>query len=257
MTTFNLNVIDNAVPDELRQRVWDYLTAQQWFVPYRGTKPFTQLFVPKEIGYTFFYDKPRLYNEGIMMPRCALAPDIVTLEERHPLIAELWQQINQALGGDLVIEGHPEGMNVDQMEGWDPTPKVTGLVPGYRVYTNAQPYEKIKRSHGIHRDNPDLSDEKSMSVLYVVNPEWYPSWYAENIFYENDFEGETKDHQQFQAPSRVAQDRGFNLGWAERVVSPKPGRIIAYDGRYLHSTKPAAEWAPDMRIVVVFRVRRK
>jgi hypothetical protein len=257
MATFNINVIDNAVPDELRQRIWEYLKDQTWFVHYRGTTPKTELFVPREKGYTFFYNNPRLFNKGVMMPRTALASDHITMMEKHPILGELWDHINTALGGDLVIEGLPEGTKLDSTEGWIPTTKVPGLEPGYRVYTNAQPYEKIKRSHGIHRDNPNINDETSLTILYVVNPEWYPTWFAENVFYSNDVNGTTGDHQQFQAPSGVAQARDINVGWAEKIVSPVPGRIIAYDSRCLHSTKPAGEWATEMRIVVAFRARRK
>ena len=38
---------------------------------------------------------------------------------------------------------------------------------------------------------------------------------------------------------------------------PIPGRIIDYDGRTLHTTRPAAIWANEIRKVIAFRVRIK
>jgi hypothetical protein len=42
-----------------------------------------------------------------------------------------------------------------------------------------------------------------------------------------------------------------------KIVSPVPGRIIAYDGRTLHTTRPASIWAPVPRITLAFRARLK
>ena len=53
------------------------------------------------------------------------------------------------------------------------------------------------------------------------------------------------------------QNRNFAVGWANKIVSPVPGRIIAYDGRTLHTTHPTAAWCPVQRRVVAFRVSKK
>jgi hypothetical protein len=47
------------------------------------------------------------------------------------------------------------------------------------------------------------------------------------------------------------------MGWSNKIVSPVPGRVVVYDGRTLHTTKPAAIWAKDLRKVIAFRVRKK
>jgi hypothetical protein len=131
---------------------------------------------------------------------------------------------------------------------------IEGLEPGWRVYTNGQYQEPIKRSHGIHRDSPDLDDPTQATILYVANLEWFPSWFAEIVYYDSESTG---DHQQFQIVDEDAQRRDFNLGWANKIVSPVPGRIICYDGRTLHTTRPAAAWAKEPRITLAFRVKLK
>jgi|LauGreDrversion4_2_1035121.scaffolds.fasta_scaffold488937_1 hypothetical protein len=255
MREFNVTVLDNCVPDQLRQQVWDYLKTQTWHVYFRYNKKLN-FFIPNEADYNHFNKNPSALMGGVMMPRCLLASDIVALQ-KHPLIVELWDHINTALGGDLTIEGLPEGCPACVHPDWVPTSSVDTLEPGWRVYTNLQPNETIKRSHGVHRDNKNLDDETSMTILFVVNPVWYPTWFAENVFYAEDPEGTTNDRQQYQGKVVTAQNRSFNVGWAKQIVSPLPGRIIAYDSRNLHSTRPSAEWAEDPRIVVAFRARRK
>jgi hypothetical protein len=56
-----------------------------------------------------------------------------------------------------------------------------------------------------------------------------------------------------------SQNRNFNIGWADegKIVSPKPGRIVIYDGRTLHTTRPSAIWAKASRKVIAFRIRKK
>ena len=108
-----------------------------------------------------------------------------------------------------------------------------------------------------HRDNPNLDQEDLVTMLYVVNPEWYPSWGAELRFYPEDKNSTTGDHQQFNIGSE--QSRNFNIGWLDqgRIVSPVPGRLIVYDGRCLHAT--TASGNPDIEtplIKVAFRARR-
>jgi hypothetical protein len=128
------------------------------------------------------------------------------------------------------------------------------LSDGWRVYTNSQYQETIKHSHGVHRDTPDLNDDTTATILYVANIEWYPSWFGEIVYYSDSVTGDT---QQYQIADSGAQNRKFDLGWAEKIVSPVPGRIIVYDGRTLHTTRPASIWAPGPRITLAFRARLK
>lgn len=243
MALHNIQVLDDKISDTLRNDVWEYLKDQSWSVYVRKTKEVFK-FIPRQVGYDFPIKlEHSIY--GVKMPRALLAQDADSLKSNHPLIDELWNEINAALGNEYTITGTPEG--------------ASGSSIGWRVYVNAQPKEWIKRSHGVHRDTTDLTDETTATILYIVNPIWYPTWFAENIFYSEDPEGLTGDHQQFQKMYPLWQSRDFKVGWPEMIVSPKPGRLIIYDGRSLHTTRPASEWCPNdvMRLAVAFRVRKK
>jgi hypothetical protein len=198
----------------------------------------------------------------MFMPRACFGSDEHSLLQNHQPVYDLWKKINSALGNEFVIEGSPEGMPMDELDDpiWQvPDPVNPNLEKGWRVYANAQPSESIKRSHGIHRDTIDLDDDSCYTLLYVANPEWYPSWFAECIFYPNDLENETGDTQQYQSILQANQSRNFSIGWADegKMISPKPGRIILYDGRTLHTTRPSAIWAKSPRKVIAFRIRKK
>ena len=184
--------------------------------------------------------KPSVNNQ--FMHRCVFGDSEMDLMKHTPIL-ELWMNINSILGNQFKIAGDPEGIAVN-------SPTGRGVVS--RVYVNAQPEETIKRSHAIHRDTIDLEETKNYTLLYIANPEWYPSWFGENIFYEDD--SESSDKQQFQ--KGFGQSRGFGVGDPYAAILPKPGRIILYDGRTLHTTRPAAVWAKEMRKAVVFRIKK-
>jgi len=244
----NIKVIDDAVPETLRKQVWDYLLDQTWHIQYKQDKS-VDSYVPREDGLNYPHLNP-LAVQGTTMARIAFAADGKYLKAQHSIINTLWETINSALGGDYELTGYPEGMpgNLPARTA------VPGLEAGWRVYTNAQYQETIKHSHGIHRDTPDLNDASTATVLYVANLVWYPSWFAECVYYSDRTTG---DAQQFQQADTDAQRRNFDLGWAEQIVSPVPGRIVAYDGRTLHTTRPAALWAREPRVIVAFRTRLK
>jgi hypothetical protein len=153
----------------------------------------------------------------------------------NPIILELWDCINKHFNNAFVIDGDMEGIA-------DYPPRLA------RVYVNAQPSETIKRSHGIHRDTIELDKEGYYTLLYIANLQWYPTWMAENVFYSDD--ETTGDTQQFQ--KGFGQSRGFGVGYPFALVPPAAGRVIIYDGRALHTTKPTAPWAEQMRYGVVF-----
>jgi hypothetical protein len=240
---YSVDVIDDAIPQEMRLEVWNYIQNQK----YHATRK--NLGYPN-VGRVIYYvpaenkkeylteDIPSVNNQ--YMHRTVFGDSERDLES-HPVILQLWNKINQTLGGGYRIAGDKEGI-ADNGNG---KPVLS------RVYVNAQPEETIKRSHGIHRDTIDLNEERNFTLLYIANMNWYPTWMAENIFYSD---GETGDTQQWQRGH--GQSRGFNVGWPYKTVSPLPGRIIMYDGRALHTTKPAASWAPEHRYAVVFRIKK-
>lgn len=174
------------------------------------------------------------------MHRCVFGNTDDELIFKHRVIHELWKTINTALGNRYIIDGDPEGIA-------DTPPRLA------RVYCNAQPEETIKRSHGIHRDTIELDKEGYYTLIYIANLHWYPSWMAENVFYSDD--ETTGDTQEWQRG--YGQCRGFNVGWPYAIIPPVAGRVIKYDGRTLHTTKPCSSWAEQMRYAVVFRIREK
>ena len=242
MKTYTVETHDNLIEDKLQQQVWDYVQNQSFHstrkdVPY--PKPGSIIWYKPIDGKKEYLDDtiPSVNNQ--YMHRCVFGNNEQDLEQHTP-IKELWTAINTALGNKWTIDGDPEGI-ADRIN------------HTARVYVNAQPDETIKRSHGIHRDTVDLVSGVNYSLLYFANPVWYPTWMAENIFYSDD--DTTGDTQQFQKGR--GQCRYFNVGWPFATISPLPGRVVVYDGRALHTTKPTAPWAEAMRYAVVFRIKKK
>jgi hypothetical protein len=243
MKIYEVKAFDDLVDDDLRWRVWEYIQHQEFHatrkdIPYPD--PGNQILYKPIDGKKEYMDEsvPSVNNQ--YMHRCIFGADETELTNDHPIILELWNKINSKLGNQFVIDGDPEGMAVKPMR----------LA---RVYVNAQMDETIKRSHGIHRDTIELDNDRNFTLMYIANLEWYPTWMAENIFYADD--ETTGDNQQFQ--KGFGQSRGFGVGEPFALVAPKAGRVILYDGRTLHTTKPTATWAEQMRYAVIFRVRMK
>lgn len=244
MKTYSVQAFDNLIDDDLRWRVWDYIQSQTFHAT-RKDVPYPE---PGSIIYYKPIDNKKEYMDDSIpsvnnqyMHRTVFGANEKDLETDHPIIHELWNKINLSLGGSFLIDGDPEGIADSGMK-----------YPYANVYVNAQPTETIKRSHGIHRDTIDLEQKNHYTLLYIANLEWYPTWMAENVFYCDD--ETTGDTQQFQ--KGLGQHRGFNVGYPYAIVPPLAGRVILYDGRALHTTKPAAPWSPQMRYAVVFRIRK-
>ena len=243
MKTYKVETYDNLIPDSLRFDVWNYIQHQSF---HATRKNVNYPDVGSIIYYTPAEGKKEYMDDTVpsvnsqYMHRCVFGNNEKDLEQ-HPIILELWNKINAALGNQFVIDGDEEGIADRRLE-----------YPMSRAYVNAQMDETIKRSHGIHRDTIDLDQENHYTLLYIANLEWYPSWMAENVFYCDD--ETTGDKQQFQ--KGMGQSRGFDVGYPFAIVSPLAGRVILYDGRALHTTKPTAPWAQQMRYAVVFRVRK-
>lgn len=243
MKTYSVNVIDDVIPENFRLEVWKYIRNQKYHATRKNLGyPHGDIvyYTPKDNQKEYMSEKLPMVNNQYMH-RCIFGDNEKELEN-HPIILKLWNTINTYLENKFIIDGDEEGVADDGNGN-----------PGFsRVYVNAQPEETIKRSHAIHRDTIDLNETKNYTLLYIANPEWYPTWMAENIFYSDD--DSTGDNQQYQ--KGYGQSRNFNVGWPFFTVSPKPGRIILYDGRTLHTTKPAAVWAKEHRYAIAFRIKK-
>lgn len=272
MATFDVNVLDNQINQALKEEVWEYINNQVYYASYKKPPgPDTYTYIPSEGSFMKSSHLILSARQPTMwMHRACLASDDASLEKNHPVIWKLWQSINQVLGDKYIIEGYPEdvftGHGSRGLRGsaspLDPqwiAPKTQNpkLEQGWRVYVNGQPDETIKWSHGIHKDTIDLNNDQTRTILYIANLEWYPTWFGECIFYPDDDNNTAGDQQQYQ--KNYGQSRNFNVGWADngKIVSPVPGRIIDYDGRTLHTTRPTAVWCPDIRKAIGFRVRTK
>jgi hypothetical protein len=258
--TYEQQIIDGAISDDLRNRVWKYLLNSKWATMWKpvGRALYTEYVPAVQTDYAYWLASTKT-TPNTQQHRAAFASDEESLK-KHPVLFELWNAINAQFDNQFEIAGHPEGLphKPDDPSWAPPTPANPNLSAGWRVYASAQTDENSKRTHGVHRDSPFVDDDSYWTILFCANPEWYPTWFADCIFYPDDVEGLTGDHQQLQnADGFQNQNRNFNVGWPDKVVSPVPGRIIAYDGRSLHTTHPAAQWATAQRRVVAFRVRKK
>lgn len=240
MKTYSVEMYDNVVNDDLRWKVWDYIQNQTFLA---GMKDVSYTNADGVVIQYKPIDGKKEYLTGINnqhMHRTVFGNSEREIEFRHNIIYKLWLEINKHFDNKFVLDGEPEGV-VDKRYGVA------------RCYVNALPDESIKRSHAIHRDTIDLSLEKTYTMLYIANLQWYPTWMGENVFYSDD--ETTGDTQQFQKGK--GQSRGFSVGEPFKIISPMPGRVILYDGRTLHTTKPTSWWAEQMRHAVVFRIREK
>lgn len=243
---FSYEIHDNVIPEEQRMEVWNYMRGLEHYAQMKDAK------YPKGgtvVYYTPTDNKKEYLDQSLpswnsqFMHRVVFGNNENDIEFRHRPISKLWKAINKHLGNRFEINGDKEGC-------WS---KNTSGDHFARVYVNVQPNELIKRSHGVHRDTIKMDEEKNFTLLYLANPVWHPSWFGENIFYEND--DPTGDHQQFQ--KGWGQSRGFPVGYPYATIPTVPGRIVLYDGRTLHTTRPVAEWAEEYRYSLVFRVRLK
>jgi hypothetical protein len=251
---YSIEVHDNLVSLATQAKVWHYIQNQTWHQLWAPQKGILNHYVPAVDKINWFKDQG--YRKISSMPRCLLASDEGTLAELHAPVHQLWTELNAKLGNRYVIAGIPEGMK-DPVE--PPVPKDTSLENGWRVYVNAIHNSAVTSGWYAHRDCPDLEDETAVTMLYVLNLEWYPSWGAEVLYFPDDQEGETGDHQQFNLEESQQQRRDFGIGWLDqgRVISPVPGRLIIQDGRCLHGTSLAQN--TDLTypsIKIVFRARR-
>jgi hypothetical protein len=251
--TYSVNVYDNIVSPELQAEVWEYILNREYYAKRKilkrlyplGTKTVETgpvvMYTPADKNYEYMNDNlPGLDFQ--YMHRTKFGDSAEDLAQHTP-IQNLWNTINSHLDNQYEINGVPEEIAHDN---------VLNLGIDGRVYVNIQMDETIKRTHGIHRDSIDVDDDSYFTMIYIANPVWYPTWGAENVFYADD--DTTGDTQQFQ--KNLGQSRNFGVGWPYKYVEPRPGRVMLYDGRTLHTTKPATIFAGEHRYAVAFRLKK-
>jgi hypothetical protein len=248
-----VNVYDNLVSKELHKDLWEYLISRVWAHAWLPKEGVMQLYRPSDYDDSWYSAYvPRHLNQ----PRTLFGSDEASIKSQHPLVWQLWNEINAKLNNEYEITGNTEG-TVWKDYPCPPT-EDPALKQGWRVYANATPHDMLATGGYIHRDSKNLEDTDSVTIIWVANQEWYPSWGGELTFYPEDPTGSTGDHQQFNAAGQ--QSRGFKIGWADegKTVSLKPNRLIVYDGRTLHSTAPTKHRFNTEQIRrIVFRARKK
>lgn len=250
-----IEVHDDILSKELHTKVWDYLISRVWHHQWIFCDtPELQLYRPSDWDDSWI--NTATIRPSLTQPRTLFASDELNLKKNHPIVWELWNNINSRLDNRYEIAGKPEGTY------WKdypcPAPEDPNLLTGWRVYANASPHGMINSNGYIHRDNSDLSDETSVTMLWMSSPEWYPSWGGEIQFYPEDPTRSTGDHQQFNTGHQ--QQRNFNIGWQDegRSVSLKPNRLVVYDSRTLHSTLASNHmYNTELHRRIVFRARLK
>jgi hypothetical protein len=244
---YDIYVYDDKISEELQVKVWKYVLDSKF--------------------YSIFYDPPAVMwdprtktygpqsREYPSVHRLPLAWDINSLKNRSPIISELWEYINKnVLDNKYEINGKAENIT-KYMTGISPVYKTDkNLGSGWRVYLAARGDEFHCRTKAIHRDNPVLDHNGYYTLVYFANPRWFPSWYCETIFFNNDPDEKTGDYTGLWESD---QPRNHAIGDSEKVIIPSPGRIMLFDSRYLHSVKGSALYAEELVYAVVFRLRKK
>lgn len=254
---YKIEVHDNLISTAAHKNLWEHIQTLQFCGTWLAAKEeiFTySLSSPKNPYDWMVYQS---MGRAPQMHRVSLASDEAGLKAKSLPIYLLWKELNHLLGDKYELTGNPEDMH-SMLE--IPNPIDTQLDPGWRAYINAN--YNSHAGHGgqgyVHRDTPlEYNDDKTVTMLYVANTEWYPSWAGEVRFYPEDPTGSSGENQQFNIGEE--QRRGYNVGWLDcgRVVSPVPGRLIIYDGRCLHGTTPTASATANPSIKIAFRARRK
>jgi hypothetical protein len=238
MITYPVQIFDDTIDVNLHNHVYAYMQQQTWHV--RWYDPPHSDYVPATNQYTHpprqrpsTHRKPMAWNE-------------ISLSEQHPIVFELWENLNRVLDNQFIINGDAEWMSYSE--------KLPENERGWRVYANGFGREYEIRSKAIHRDSNHIDRDDLFTLVYFMNATWDPQFYGETVFYNEDPEKATGDYTR---KYEKDQSREWPIGWAHTVVSPRPGRFMLYDSRALHSIRPCALYAPEHMQGMVFRLQRR
>lgn len=230
-----LKSYDSQVPWDIHKAAYDYLQTRQWYSRFRmfpdsNVNPQDEEYKKDLAPYVV---KKTVY-------RTSFGFDHESLQEHMP-IAVLFDYINNTLFdskfelagkqlGLTPIDDYPESEHDDCIADRE--------FRGTVAYMDAQPYEPVKRSRVPYRDwdNDTLDSDQYYTIVFVANQYWNPIYHGEMFFYEDGEEG-------------IGQVRDF--------MCNIPGRVILYDSRTLHNSKPTSTLATELPQRISFRVKLK
>jgi SM-20-related protein len=94
-----------------------------------------------------------------------------------------------------------------------------------RMYVNAYTHGDCPTVHADH------SDADNFTVLYYANEEWHWDWAGETVFYN-----EARDE-------------------ITRAIYPRPGRVVAFDGRLPHVAREPSRACAVVRYTIAMKLR--
>tara|TARA_B100000287_G_scaffold402367_1_gene423220 strand:- start:1151 stop:1864 length:714 start_codon:yes stop_codon:yes gene_type:complete len=103
-------------------------------------------------------------------------------------------------------------------------PKMPPRANLYAAYINVL---REGNDPGIHVDAPYFCPDNK-TVLVYMNPAWDPQWGGETIFYNDDLD-------------------------AVRLVQPRPGRVVIFDGRIPHTGRPPTPKYKHNRYILSYK----
>jgi len=182
------------------------------------------------------------------------------VRDTNPVIWDLWSKINEKVFDNKAnIDGIPEsilglrgpnsifkgGKTFFQKNDIEEGPS------GWTCYLNArcadihpqtQQLSRESEVGNLHKDTAKNWEGNYFTCIYISNLEWNPTWNGSFLYFD---ESETG----------VKHWKGnYNIGWPEKIVGNKPGRIIVYPHTQTHITNSPTNSAPEMTQRIVFRV---
>ena len=197
------------------------------------------------------YRHPIGWDNHSTLDNCKQAWDIFTSINNQLFDgkATLDYGLKEAIAG---VSGPTKGYFINGQSYYDkynaPYEKAAG---GFTCYLNGRSTDPMKndkigqRSGQMHKDTDPRAkdDDPYYTVLFVLNKEWHPDWGGEITFFNDEDTGATH------------WKRGYNLGWPDKVVGNKPGRIIVYKHNTTHISAPPRITAPEITQRLAFRIK--
>lgn len=121
--------------------------------------------------------------------------------------------------------------NLNKISLWPATQNaVAAMRPGesyrpYRVYTNFASFGDLLLTHV-----DALPNARELTALWFLSERWDPEWGGETLFYDD-------------------------AGDAQVAVSPKPGRLLVFDGAIRHAGKPPNRNCHVSRFTLAIKLR--